>query len=392
MSQATATPAAMAASSTPPDHAAVGPDAEPRDRFNFSSPLGLIIGAAVLLVLSAVTAAAVNILLHSTAVDGHDGRVVAAYAGYMIPVLLGVIAAAMLIIGSVRWALFGVHGHATGLLEHQQAQQRSMDMMNQRLLLSETAKRIAYRDQDVELLRRTIANDVRGGQFDSAQVLVNEMATTYGLKEEAETHRERITQAAAEEREAKVTAGIARLQEILARHDFPAAAREANRLKRLYPEHEKTQDLQREVAQAREKYKQDLERQFLEAAQRDDVDKAVVLLEQLDQYLTPQEAEPFRETARGVIGKKRDNLGVQFKLAVHDKEWLAAVRVGEQIIREFPNSRMADEVRGMMDALRQRAAEQRAAADQRGTADRGVETRTRAGDQPDPQPQPAQAG
>ena len=63
-----------------------------------------------------------------------------------------------------------------------------------------------------------------------------------------------------------------------------------------------------------------------------------------------------------MIGKKRENLGVQFKLAVHDREWLRSVAVGEQIIREFPNTRMADEVRSMLDLLRERAAGQRAAA------------------------------
>ena len=85
------------------------------------------------------------------------------------------------------------------------------------------------------------------------------------------------------------------------------------------------------------------------------------LLKELDKYLTEQEAEPFRETARGVIGKKRDNLGVQFKIAVHDREWVRAMRVGEQIIQEFPNTKMCDEVRGMIDLLRERAAGQHAA-------------------------------
>ena len=115
------------------------------------------------------------------------------------------------------------------------------------------------------------------------------------------------------------------------------------------------------VAKAQEDYKQQLEREFLAAAQKDDVDGAIELLKQLDEYLTEREGEPFREVARGVIGKKRDNLGVQFKMAVQDKEWLKAIRVGEQIIRDFPNTRMAEEVRERIDLLRERAAGQQAA-------------------------------
>ena len=66
--------------------------------------------------------------------------------------------------------------------------------------------------------------------------------------------------------------------------------------------------------------------------------------------------------ARGVIGKKRQNLGVQFKLAVADHEWIDALHVGEQIIADFPNTKMADEVLSMMDLLKERAAGQQQAA------------------------------
>ncbi len=53
--------------------------------------------------------------------------------------------------------------------------------------------------------------------------------------------------------------------------------------------------------------------------------------------------------------------GMATKMAVHDKEGLKAIRVGEQIIRDFPNTRMAEEVRERIDLLRERAAGQQAA-------------------------------
>ena len=52
---------------------------------------------------------------------------------------------------------------------------------------------------------------------------------------------------------------------------------------------------------------------------------------------------------------------MQLNRAVHDKERTPAVRIGEQIIKEFPNSKMADEVRGLLDVLRARAAGEQAA-------------------------------
>ena len=92
------------------------------------------------------------------------------------------------------------------------------------------------------------------------------------------------------------------------------------------------------------------------------VDKAMELLKELDKYLTAQEAEPYVEVARGVIGKKKENLGVRFKLAVQDRDWIRALTIGENIIREFPNSLFANEVRGMLDLLRERAAQQHTAS------------------------------
>ncbi len=233
--------------------------------------------------------------------------------------------------------------------------------INDRLLISEVAKRIAFREKDRQALRNGIREDIKKGDFDAALALVEQLSKTYGYQSEAEEFRVQIQSARAAETEAKVTEAIGRLDRIIADHDWDSASVEAAKIQRVFPDSPRARALNRRIAEAREAHKRELEQQFLRAAERDEVDRAMELLRELDLYLTEQEAEPLRETARGVIGKKRDNLGVQFKLAIHDKDWLRAVRAGEQIIREFPNTKMANEVRGMLDLLRERAAGQRAA-------------------------------
>jgi len=233
--------------------------------------------------------------------------------------------------------------------------------INDRLLISDAAKRIAYREQDRQALRRAIMEDIEKKDYDAAMVLVHEMGDTYGYKAEAEEFREQINRARESEQDREVTEAIERLEQTLEKRQWEEAGRMAAKIQRLYPESPRVAELDRHVAEAREQYKQQLERRFLEAAQRDDVEQAMELLKEMDRYLSEQEAEPFRETARGVIGKKRQNLGVQFKLAVQDKDWYTAVQVGEEIIREFPNTKFADEARAMMDVLRERAAGQTAA-------------------------------
>jgi hypothetical protein len=239
-----------------------------------------------------------------------------------------------------------------------------LDSINDRLLVSDMAKRIAYRGKDRQVLRDAIRDDLNKGDFDAAMVMVNQMSETYGYREEAEEFRQQIMKL----READISTELARavrhVDELTTQEAWEQAFAEVARIQRMYPEAPRAAELPQRVRQAFENRKHELERAFLRAAERDDVDQAMDLLRRLDHYLTEQEAEPFRETARGVIGKKRDNLGVQFKLAVHDKEWTRAVEVGQQIIREFPNTKMADEVRQMLDMIRQRSADEQAANQQ----------------------------
>jgi len=111
------------------------------------------------------------------------------------------------------------------------------------------------------------------------------------------------------------------------------------------------------VLTAKRQFKEELERRFLLAAQAERVEEAMEILKDLDHYLTEHEAEPFREVARGVIGKARENLGAAFKLACQDRQWEMAIALGEQIGSQFPNTRMAQEVKQMLPGLRQRAGE-----------------------------------
>ncbi len=339
-------------------------DRDPVGKAPFTTAAGLVGLAFVLLVLCGLIAGLVSVLIERVEFPSQWIRTAAAYALYAVPTLLGLGALCALMIGSIRWAIYGRHAVGVPLAATERKQLELLAQVVQRLGVSETAKRIAYRNEDAELVRHTIEDDLQRQDFDGALVLVNEMASAFGRREEAEQYRDKIIQTRAKQVESKVAEASARVDEMIERREFDRALREASKIERVYGDAGDAASLRRNVVQAREQYKRDLERQFLEAARRDDVDAAMSLLKEMDKYLTEGEAEPFRETARGVIGKQRDNQGVQFKMAVHDREWVQAVRVGEGIIREFPNSKMADEVRGLLDLLRERAAGQRAAQSQ----------------------------
>lgn len=223
--------------------------------------------------------------------------------------------------------------------------------LNEHSLLSDDARRLLNRAGERELLVRAIEEDIAAEEWDAATVLCNELAERFGYRQEAEQYRSRIEQARAAVTERRVADAIAQLDGLIVQRRWDAALREAARIKRLFPDSPRVENLRQRVEQARNVYKSDLERRFLEAAQENRIEEAMELLKELDGYLTETQAAPYREVARGVIGKARENLGAQFKLAVQDRRWAHAAAIGRRIINEFPNTRMATEVREMMDRI-----------------------------------------
>lgn len=226
-----------------------------------------------------------------------------------------------------------------------------------RLAESPEVRRIKDRGAERAALRGAIEEEIVAGRHDAAMVMLKDLAERHGLRHEAEGFRARIEEARTGTQRAEVDEALAGLDTLIAERRWELALADAARIMRLYPDSPRVERARERVEQARGAHKDDLERRFLLATREERVGEAMGLLRDLDQFLTEVEAEPYRELARGIIGKARDNLGAQFKLAVGDRRWGEAAGLGARIIEEFPNSRMAAEVRGMIDGIRERAAE-----------------------------------
>lgn len=233
--------------------------------------------------------------------------------------------------------------------------EKAIRTLSDQAALSDDARRVLNRTNERDLLCRAIEEDIRRHDWDAAQVLANELAVRFGYEQEADRFRMQIDMARSDGMDADVAERSRQLDRLLVEHRWDAAAEEARRMVEAYPAVSRVRGLPERVSSARQQYKLDLERRFLVAAQSERVDEAMELMRELDAYLTEQEAEPFQEVARGVIGKARDNLGAAFKLAYQDQQWGIATGLGEQIMEQFPNSRMAAEVQTLLPELRDRA-------------------------------------
>ncbi|MDP7005198.1 MAG: hypothetical protein QF718_03195 [Phycisphaerales bacterium] len=232
-----------------------------------------------------------------------------------------------------------------------------LDEILESVQMSENAKRVLFRDRELNLLRRTVQEDLTRGEFHSALVLCDQMANVFGAVEEAEELRTKVQDTIHEQHEHRIKNEIGQLNALLEVHKWVEAYQLASKLRRLFPESPLLHGIEQKIADVRMEYRHGLEERFLVAAKQENVELSMNLLRELDGYLTPDEARKFRDTATAVITTYRESLSARFKMAVSDHRWQEAIEFGIEITKQFPNTKMAEEVQSMLETIRVRADE-----------------------------------
>ncbi len=223
--------------------------------------------------------------------------------------------------------------------------------------LSDTVKAITHRDKERTALRLAINEEIVRGDWEAAYSLVELLESRHGYRSEAARLRQEVDQSRELLRNTEVQEVVEQVKTLIDASDWDRARREMDRLLTDQPAVAEVQALPGLFAKRRGEHKRRLLKLWDESVQRNEVDRGIAILKELDQYLTPNEAAALQESARGVFRAKLHNLGVQFSLAVADHSWKEALAVSRQIMEEFPNSRMAQEVRERLEVLTQRAEE-----------------------------------
>jgi len=221
--------------------------------------------------------------------------------------------------------------------------------------LSDAARSITHRDKELEALRHALREEMFQGNWDAAMYLIEQMQTRFGYAREAEALRKELGQIREMTIEEKIGEAISHIAKLLDEHQWERARQESERLMKLFPRHERVLSLPAELNRRREERKQELLQQWNQAVQREEVDRGIQILTELDPFLTKEEAQSLQDSARHVFKARLVALGVSFGLAVSESRWRDALEVGLSIRQEFPNSRMAQEVGEKLDTLRVRA-------------------------------------
>jgi hypothetical protein len=228
--------------------------------------------------------------------------------------------------------------------------------------MSDAARSLIFRRREIQVMNEQLHEYLIRQDYAAAEALTAEAEKRPGYAQEAQAMRREMAAARSSTEEQRIDSAVARITALLAEHDWTRASEQAQRLLRLAPGNAKVAALPQQVREAKANHKRNLLQEYDQAVKAGQLDRSIEMIQELDKYLTPQEAAALQESARGVFKAKLLNLGVQFSIRVSENNWTEAVAAGQQIVRDFPNSRMAQEVRDKMDTLKARAASQTATA------------------------------
>lgn len=243
--------------------------------------------------------------------------------------------------------------------------EQSIEMLNrqrtllmqiaQGIRLTDAAKEIVFKEAERLELGEAVLVKLHQHDFEMAQAMIDAMKESpryRALCEQLSRMAERYRTSTEESRIAQV---INHIEGLLDRQLWSQAAAQIETLQNMFPYSEKAKNMSARFQEKRNLHKRKLLAEWDRAVKGKNTDRCLDILKELDLYLTPSEALALQESASTVFKTKLHNLGVEFSVAVTEKNWSHALACGREIVQNFPNSRMAAEIRAKMDILQERA-------------------------------------
>jgi len=225
--------------------------------------------------------------------------------------------------------------------------------INHSTRVSETAKAIAFRDADRQSLREAVFDKLQQQEFSAAEEIINEIAKRPEYKELAEQLKKQTNRYHDATDHERLNQVIAHINKLVDDCQWGRASAQIEGLIKAHPDNEQAKAMRQILLDKKQERKRILLAAWDDAIQSQETDRSLDILKELDQYLTPNEGLALQEAARDAFRTKLHNLGVQFAIAVSEKRWVGALDIGQNIIADFPNSKMSEEIRGKLDVLKQ---------------------------------------
>ena len=225
--------------------------------------------------------------------------------------------------------------------------------INHSTRISEAAKAIAFRDADRQSLREVVFEKLQQQDFNAAQEVIDEIAKRPEYQELAVELRAQAEKYHTANNQGRMNQVVAHIGKLLDDCQWVRASAQIEGLIKAYPDFERAKSMRQILLDKKQERKKILLAAWDDAVRQQETDRSLEILKELDLYLTPNEGLALQEAARDAFRTKLHNLGVQFSIAITEKQWTGALGIGQQIITDFPNSRMSEEIRGKLEVLKQ---------------------------------------
>ena len=227
--------------------------------------------------------------------------------------------------------------------------------ISQGVRLSDTAKEIVFRDDEQMELGEAALNKLHQHDFEDAEAMIAAMAEQPKYRELASRLKRMAEKYRSATEDGRINQVVAHIEELFEQYLWAQAAVQIENFIKTFPHSDKAKTMPARLRERKDRHKRELLADWDMAIRNKDTDRGLEILKELDLYLTPAEALALQESAATVFRTKLHNLGVDFSVAVTEKNWRTAFELGKEIVLGFPNSRMAAEIRSKMDILQERA-------------------------------------
>lgn len=224
--------------------------------------------------------------------------------------------------------------------------------INQSTRISETAKAIAFRDADRESLKQAVFEKLQAQDFEAAKELTDEIAMQPEYIELAEQLRIQVEQFQNANYQGRLNQTIEHIEKLIDQCQWSKASSQIEEMIKAYPESEQARAMRQTFVNRKQEHKKILLAAWDDAVQNQETDRSLEILKDLDQYLTPNEALALQEAASDAFRTKLHNLGMQFSISVTERRWADALDIGEKIVKDFPNSKMSEEICAKLEIIR----------------------------------------
>lgn len=234
-------------------------------------------------------------------------------------------------------------------------QNNLLNQVSQASRLSDTAKEVVFRDSEQMELGEAALTKLHQHDFDDAESMISAMAEYPKYKDLADRLKRMTVKYRNATEEGRVNQIITHIEDLFDQKLWIQAAAQIENLLKTFSYSEKAKAMPNRLRERKDRQKRELLADWDIAVREKNTDRGLEILKELDLYLTANEALALRESASTVFKTKLHNLGVEFSVAIAEQNWKKGFETGRDIVQNFPNSRMAAEIRTKLDILSERA-------------------------------------